>query len=66
MVQHKRPMTNSGTPGSFDLAIRAFSYCNEAQIRCGVRVTLTKENYHELKDLIDLSLQLGAYRFCVY
>lgn len=52
--------------GAFDPAIRAFSYCNDAKIRCGVRVTLTKANYHELKDLIDLSLTIGACRFCLY
>jgi len=53
-------------PGAFDLAVKVFSYCNDAGIRCGVRVTLTKENYHELKDLIDLSLKIGACRFCLY
>ena len=53
-------------PGAFDLAIRAFSFCHDAKIRCGVRITLTKSNYHELKDLIDLSLKIGACRFCLY
>lgn len=52
--------------GAFDLAIRAFSYCNDAKIRCGVRVTLTNANYHELEDLVDLSLKIGACRFCLY
>lgn len=54
------------SPGAFDKSVRAFSYCNDAGIRCGVRVTLTRENMHELGDLIDLALQIGACRFCVY
>lgn len=52
--------------GAFEKSVRAFSYCQEAGIRCGVRVTLTRENMHELGDLIDLALQIGACRFCVY
>lgn len=38
----------------------------EAGLRCGVRVTLTKGNQHELADLVDLPLSLGASRFCLY
>jgi radical SAM protein with 4Fe4S-binding SPASM domain len=53
-------------PGAFDQTIRAFSACNEAGLRCGVRVTLTKENCHELEALVDLALSLGASRFCLY
>lgn len=52
--------------GAFDQTIRAFSACREAGLRCGVRVTLTKENCHELEALVDLALSLGASRFCLY
>lgn len=52
--------------GSFEQAVRAFSFCREANIRCGVRITLTRENLHELGDLIDLAIRIGACRFCVY
>lgn len=52
--------------GSFDRTIAAFARCKEAGVRCGVRITLTKENSHELADLIDLSLAIGASRFCLY
>lgn len=52
--------------GAFDQTIRAFSACREAGLRCGVRVTLTKENCHELEALVDLPLSLGASRFCLY
>ncbi len=54
------------SPGAFEKTIRAFSACREAGLRCGVRVTLTKENCRELEALTDLALSLGASRFCLY
>jgi radical SAM protein with 4Fe4S-binding SPASM domain len=54
------------SPGAFEKTIRAFSSCREGGLRCGVRITLTKENYHELEDLIDLAIVMGASRFCLY
>jgi Fe-coproporphyrin III synthase len=53
-------------PGAFAQTIKAFAACQEAGLRCGVRVTLTKENCRELEALVDLSLSLGASRFCLY
>jgi radical SAM protein with 4Fe4S-binding SPASM domain len=54
------------SPDAFEQTISAFGACKEAGLRCGVRVTLTKENCRELEDLVDLSLSLGASRFCLY
>jgi len=54
------------SPGAFERAIGAFAACREAGLRCGVRVTLTKENCRELGELVDLALSLGASRFCLY
>ena len=54
------------SPGAFKRTVAAFSSCREAGLRCGVRVTLTKENCGELEALIDLALSLGASRFCLY
>lgn len=54
------------SPGAFEHAVQAFSYCHDAKVRCGVRVTLTRENVHELSDIIDLALRIGACRFCLY
>jgi len=51
---------------SFKRAVAAFSSCREAGLRCGVRVTLTRENCGELEALIDLAITLGASRFCLY
>ncbi len=53
-------------PGAFEKTQSAFAACRDAGLRCGVRVTLTKENRQELGDLVDLALVLGASRFCLY
>ncbi|MDO9550166.1 MAG: radical SAM protein [Methanoregula sp.] len=54
------------SPGAFEQTLAAFAACKEAGLRCGVRVTLTKENRCELDALVDLALSLGASRFCLY
>jgi len=54
------------SPGAFERTVASFSHCREANVRCGARVTLTRENFSELDDIIDLSLALGASRFCLY
>lgn len=53
-------------PGAFERSLQAFRHCTDAGVRCGVRVTLTRENLPELAPLIDLALKRGASRFCVY
>ncbi len=53
-------------PGSFDKAVSALDNCRSAGLKCGVRVTATRENRTEIPALIDLSLNVGAERFCVY
>ncbi len=55
-----------GSPDAFALTTAAFGHCIAAGIRCGVRVTVTQENYGELEPLIDRALHLGAVRFCLY
>ena len=52
--------------GAFERTVAAIASCRKAGLRCGVRVTLTKENCGELEALIDLALSLGASRFCLY
>jgi radical SAM protein with 4Fe4S-binding SPASM domain len=54
------------SPGSFKRSVSAFTHCCSAGVRCGVRVTLTRENYDELESLVDLARTLGASRFCLY
>lgn len=53
-------------PGSFDRAVRGLESCIAAGLKCGVRVTATRENYAEIPALIDLALAIGVPRFCVY
>lgn len=53
-------------PGAFEKSCSAFAACRAGGLRCGVRITLTKENLPELEALVDLSLRLGASRFCLY
>ncbi len=55
-----------GIPGAFDRSIGAFSHCLDSGVRCGVRVTLTREIAGELGPLIDLARHIGASRFCLY
>lgn len=54
------------TPGAFNRAVAAFARCRKAGVRCGVRVTLNKENQGELGALVNLARDLGASRFCLY
>jgi len=53
-------------PGSFNKSLQALRNCVDAGVKCGVRVTVAKENLHELPKIIDLSLSLGVARLCVY
>lgn len=53
-------------PGSFRKSVQALKNCVEIGLKCGIRVTATKDNYREVPDLIDLSTKLGVPRFCVY
>ncbi|EHQ35691.1 radical SAM/SPASM domain-containing protein [Methanoplanus limicola] len=55
-----------GSSDAFELTTTAFKHCRNAGLRSGVRVTINKENYGELEDLIDLAVNLGASRFCLY
>ncbi|WP_048151155.1 radical SAM/SPASM domain-containing protein [Methanolacinia paynteri] len=64
-----KPRTHNrfrGSSDAFSRTIDAFGHCRDAEVRTGVRVTLTKANFRELDDLIDLALFLGASRFCLY
>lgn len=54
------------SPGAFERSIAAFSRCREAGVRCGVRITLTRENYGELDALVERARTIGASRFCLY
>lgn len=53
-------------PGSFRKAINALKNCVNIDLKCGIRVTATRDNYTEIPELIELSIRLGVPRFCLY
>ena len=52
--------------GSFAASLRALQACKAIDLPCGVRITVSKDNFRELGALIDLAGEVGASRFCVY
>ncbi|MDD1677725.1 MAG: radical SAM protein [Methanomicrobiales archaeon] len=55
-----------GIPGSFEQSLEGLRSCVSAEIPCGIRMTVTRENQHEVSPLIDLALCLSVPRFCLY
>ena len=53
-------------PGCFDKSVKALKQCRDAGIKTGIRITVTKDNIHEVGPLIDLAHNLKVPRFCVY
>ncbi len=52
--------------GSFAKAIQALKNCVELDLKCGIRITASKDNVEEIPNLLDLCLELGVPRFCLY
>ncbi len=52
--------------GSFAKAIQALKNCVEINLKCGIRITASKDNVAEIPNLLDLCLELGVPRFCLY
>jgi len=52
--------------GCFDKSVQALKYCRDAGIKTGIRITVTKDNIHEVAPLVDLARTLKVPRFCVY
>lgn len=55
-----------GVDGAFERALSGIRAARDAGIPTGLRVTLTKHNYRELPELIELCLAEEIPRFCVY
>ena len=51
---------------SFAKAIQALKNCVEIDLKCGIRITASKDNVAEIPKLLDLCLELGVPRFCLY
>ncbi|MEN6341612.1 MAG: radical SAM protein [Methanospirillum sp.] len=55
-----------GVPGSFQRAVEGMRNCVAAGVRCGARVTVTRDNAAEIPALLALSREIGIRRFCLY
>lgn len=55
-----------GQSGSFSKSVTALKNCVDIGLKCGIRVTATKDNYHEISDLLNLLTHLDVPRFCLY
>lgn len=53
-------------PGSFVQAVEGLEACVRAGLKCGVRVTVTKDNFGEISSLVDLTAKMKVPRFCLY
>ena len=55
-----------GVEGAYERAIEGLTNARDAGLKTGLRVTLTKDNWHEIPALLDLTLVMGIPRFCLY
>lgn len=55
-----------GTKGSFDDALKGIRNCREAGQKVGLRFTINKHNYNQLKDIFNLIEEEKINRVCFY
>lgn len=55
-----------GVTGAFDRAVEGIRNCQQAGIRIGLRLTLTKRNVEDLEKLFDFLEKEGIERACFY
>ena len=55
-----------GVDGAFDRAVQGIRNCQDAGIRVGLRLTLTKRNVQDLESLFDFFEAEGIERACFY
>jgi len=55
-----------GQKGAFEIALRGIKNCRHQDIRTGLRLTLTKSNFHELDKFFNLFDKLNIERACFY
>ena len=53
-------------PGAMDLSLKGIKNCTELGINAGIRFTVNKFNREDLPGIIDLLVQEGIPRFCMY
>ncbi len=55
-----------GVPGAFEKAVAGIRNCQDAGVRIGLRLTLTKRNSQDLESLFDFSEAENIERACFY
>ena len=55
-----------GVAGAFDRAVRGIRSCQDAGVRVGLRLTLTRRNVEDLESLFDFFEKEGIERACFY
>jgi len=55
-----------GVDGAYQRAIDGLKNARDAGLKTGLRVTLTKDNWHEIPALLALTLDMEIPRFCLY
>lgn len=55
-----------GSRGAFELALRGLRNCKESGIKVGLRFTITKHNYSDIKDIFSLAEEERIDRVCFY
>ncbi|MDY6966228.1 MAG: radical SAM protein [Halobacteriota archaeon] len=55
-----------GLPGSWDRAMQGVKNAMDAGLKTGLRITINKSNWQEVPALLDLAVELGVPRFCLY
>lgn len=55
-----------GVEGAHERALAGLVNAREAGLKTGLRVTLTRDNWHEVPALLELALEMEIPRFCLY
>lgn len=55
-----------GVPGAHARALAGLENAKAAGLKTGLRITLNRDNWYDVPALLDLALQKGIPRFCVY
>jgi len=55
-----------GVSGAHAMALQGLKNARDAGLRTGLRVTLTRDNWHEVPALLDMALDQNIPRFCLY
>jgi radical SAM protein with 4Fe4S-binding SPASM domain len=55
-----------GVAGAHSRALQGLKNARDAGLKTGLRVTLTRDNWYEIPALLNLALEQGIPRFCLY